>query len=77
MYEGYDDEALNAYFPFPLEKGKSYKIVLDIGLVPFTSNVADTYKVSEINVVDWQEVTEKAESISKDESNILITIEEE
>lgn len=49
-------DELNFYSPFPLEKGKTYKIILDLAFIPQTSRTASTYKVSNISVVSWNEI---------------------
>lgn len=46
---------LKEYYPWDVKKGKTYKVILDIGLRPNDSMKPDTYIISKIDFIDFFE----------------------
>lgn len=55
IYDCTQKPDLSAYYSWDVERGKTYTVILDIGLFPETSRKAETFRVSFINVIDYRE----------------------
>lgn len=61
VFEYNSEYSMSEYIPIQLQKGKTYVAVVDIGLVPETSRLSNTYKISKIDFLFWQEQKQDGE----------------
>lgn len=63
VFEYNSEYSMSEYIPIQLQKGKTYVAVVDIGLVPETSRLSNTYKISKIDFLFWQEQKQEEEAL--------------
>lgn len=63
VFEYNNEYSMSAYIPIQLQKGKTYVAVVDIGLVPEISRLSNTYKISKIDFLFWQEQKQEEEAL--------------